>query len=50
MFQYYADFEDQYRAFPDRGFTRSLNPGLQTFDRSLKEPPRASASADDLGI
>jgi len=35
MFQFKADFEQQYRAARDLGFSRSLNPQLQTFAQWL---------------
>ena len=36
MFQYKRDFEESYRGARDVGFTRSLNPELQSFDTWLK--------------
>jgi hypothetical protein len=35
MFQYKADFEKDYCAARDLGFSRSLNPQLQTFAQWL---------------
>ena len=40
MFQFKADFEDYYCGARDLGFSRSLNPNLQTFDTWLAENAR----------
>ncbi|MHA7724622.1 NmrA/HSCARG family protein [Mycobacterium sp. ML4] len=37
MFQYYADCEEEYCAFHDPEFTRSLSPEVQTFEQWLQE-------------
>ncbi len=37
MFQFNAEFSDEYCAARDLGFTRKLNPDLQSFDRWLEE-------------
>jgi hypothetical protein len=40
MFQFKADFEDYYCGARDLKFSRSLNPGLRTFDTWLAENAR----------
>lgn len=37
MFQFYADFDQDFARARDIGFTRSLNPELQTFDQWLAD-------------
>jgi hypothetical protein len=40
MHQFYHDFNDDVCRIRDVGFSRSMNPALQTFDQWLKENAR----------
>ena len=44
MFQFWQDFEDDYRRPRDIAFSRSLNPRLQTFEQWLE------ANVDDIPL